>query len=312
MQLLFDYDGIMEGRGCFFMFQSFAKSKKIFLSVLVLLLAVASCGVLAGRSVNTGASVKAAGKDTRSLPVIMYHGLLKDPAYQGKYVISPDELEQDLCYLQKKGYTPVHMQDVFNWQDGKGNLPEKPIVLSFDDGYYNNYVYAYPLAKQYQMKLVIAPIGSCTDRFTGANDDHANYSHVTWPQIQEMMDSGLVEFQNHTYDLHSNRNGRLGAQKLRAESMEEYRRLLWEDVGGLQEKFAEKTGYTPSVFVFPFGAISDGAEEIVWEMGFRGIFTCESHINQISKKEEHLVLGRYLRPHGVSGEKFLSGILESQ
>lgn len=251
--------------------------------------------------VSTGVS-----EESVTLPVVMYHGMLKDPQYQGKYVISPDEFEQDLKYLQKNGYTPIHMADLFHWQDGEGELPEKPILLTFDDGYYNNYLYAWPLAKKYGMKIIIAPIGSCTDKFTGANDDHANYSHVTWPQIQEMMDSGLVEFQNHSYDLHGNRGGRLGAGKLRSESMDQYRQLLQEDVGKLQERIEEETGYTPTVFVFPFGAISNGAEEIIWEMGFRGVFTCESRMNTIHKDDEHLILGRYLRQHGCSAEAWFS------
>ena len=123
------------------------------------------------------------------------------------------------------------------------------------------------------------------------------------------MDSGLIEFQNHTYDLHASKGGRLGTQKLWGESMEEYRALLQEDIGGLQKRFQEETGYTPTVFVFPFGAISDGEMDIIWEMGFRGTFTCAGRMNQISKSEEHLILGRYLRPHGVSSECYFAEIL---
>lgn len=174
-------------------------------------------------------------------------------------------------------------------------MPEKPILLTFDDGYYNNYVYAWPLAKQYNMKIIISPIGSCTDKFTGANDDHANYSHVTWPQIEEMMDSGLVEFQNHSYNLHGTQ-GRLGAKKLRGESMEEYRTLLTEDIGKLQERFQTETGYTPRMFTFPFGAISDGAEEILWDMGFRGCFYLRRADELPQKTEAASAAGRFLRP----------------
>lgn len=275
---------------------------------------VLTAAVVLGSTLAMGRAAVVSGvtpqeEETVCLPAIMYHGLLKDSQYQGQYVISPNELEQDLVYLQKHGYTPVHMEEVFGWQDGENELPEKPILLTFDDGYYNNYLYAYPLAQKYNMKLIIAPIGNCTDKFTGADDDHANYSHITWPQIQEMMDSGLVEFQNHTYDLHASKGGRLGTQKLWGESMEEYRTLLQEDIGGLQERFQEETGYTPTVFVFPFGAISDGEMEIIWEMGFRGTFTCAGRMNQISKTDEHLILGRYLRPHGVSSESYFAEIL---
>ena len=68
------------------------------------------------------------------LPIIMYHSLLKDSTYHGKYVLSPLQLEADLQYLQKEGYTTVHMADVIDYVTNGTPLPERPIVLSFDDG----------------------------------------------------------------------------------------------------------------------------------------------------------------------------------
>ena len=157
----------------------------------VLALALAVSSTLAGIQSSSPASAQ---EETVELPVIMYHSLLRNPAAQGDYVISPDELEQDMCALQKQGFTPVHMEEVFRWQDGEGELPEKPVVLSFDDGNYNNYVYALPLAEKYQMKIIIAPIGKCVDTFTETGEENANYSYLTWGRIREMMDCGLVEF----------------------------------------------------------------------------------------------------------------------
>ena len=276
----------------------------VFAGVLALALAVSS--TLSGIQSSSPASAQ---EETVELPVIMYHSLLRNPAAQGDYVISPDELEQDMCALQKQGFTPVHMEEVFRWQDGEGELPEKPVVLSFDDGNYNNYVYALPLAEKYQMKIIIAPIGKCVDTFTETGEENANYSYLTWGRIREMMDSGLVEFQNHTYDLHESKNGRLGAGRLWNESLADYQALLREDIGKMQGRFLQETGYTPRVFVFPFGKISDGAQEVIWEMGFRCVFTCANRSNQITKGEKHLVLGRFLRPHGISGEAFLAKTL---
>lgn len=65
------------------------------------------------------------------LPIIMYHSILKDPKYTGKYVITPDQLEQDLIYLTENGYTTVTVQDLINHVQGTASLPEKPIMLTF-------------------------------------------------------------------------------------------------------------------------------------------------------------------------------------
>jgi peptidoglycan/xylan/chitin deacetylase (PgdA/CDA1 family) len=293
------------------MFSTIRLSKKVAAVCLAVVLAAACWGVwkigIAGPA--AAASVQKREDNTSiQLPVIMYHGMLKEASRSGKYVISPTEFENDLKCLQKLGYTPVHMEEVLKWWRGEGTLPEKPIILSFDDGYYNNYLYAYPLAKQYNMKILISPIGYYTDRYSEVQDEHANYSHMTWDEIKEMMDSGLVEFQNHTYNLHANKGGRLGARKLRGESIEQYRKILTEDVTTLQEKFKEHTGYEPQIFVFPFGAMTDSAVDIVKEMGFQGIFTCESRMNTLVKGEKEALyrIGRYLRPSGVDSESYFT------
>ena len=84
------------------------------------------------------------------------------------------------------------------------------MVISFDDGYYNNYLYAVPLMKQYGMKNGAVPGGAYTDRYTEVKDENAYYAHVTWDEISEMSKSGLVEIQNHSYNMHTisqKRNG---------------------------------------------------------------------------------------------------------
>ena len=123
------------------------------------------------------------------LPIVMYHSILKDSKRQGKYVISPDMLERDIKYLNENGYTPVFMQEVIDYVINGHPLPEKPIVLSFDDGYYNNYTYAYPLAQQYHAKIVIAPIIAQTEKYSEMKVENANYGHITWGRIWLCRDS---------------------------------------------------------------------------------------------------------------------------
>ena len=78
------------------------------------------------------------------VPVIMYHAVMDDASRLGKYVISPEELESDFKWLSENGYTAILSEDLINYTENGAALPEKPILLTFDDGYYNNYLYAYP------------------------------------------------------------------------------------------------------------------------------------------------------------------------
>ena len=288
--------------------------RKALAGAMAAVMAVAASGGLAlGVIAAVQADAEAKVEDRIDLPIIMYHGLLKEEKRQGQFIISPNLFEQDLRYLQENGYTTVVIADLIAYvQDGKP-LPEKPVMLTFDDGYYNNYLYAFPLLKQYNCKMVLSPIGRYTDEYTQNKDTHANYAHCSWHAVREMMASGLVEFQNHSYNLHSIDSGRKGAKKKAVESLVDYRTLLVEDVMKMQTRMREETGYTPTAFVYPFGAVSSESLPILKELGFQATLICESHINAITRDPECLYgLGRYRRPAKTGSEAFFKKILPKE
>ena len=105
-------------------------------------------------------------------------------------------MEEDLLYLQRQGCTTVVMSDLIAYVQQGTPLPEKPVMITFDDGYYNNYLNAYPLLQKYQMKAVISIIVGETDKYSELDENKENYSHITWDMINEMMESGLEEVPN--------------------------------------------------------------------------------------------------------------------
>lgn len=135
------------------------------------------------------------------LPIIMYHEV--KPNKSGKDAIQPWEFEADLKWLADNGYTTIVMADLIAYVRDGTPLPEKPIILSFDDGYYNNYVYVLPLLQQYSGAHRPLALGRNTDDFTEWPSESIDYAHVTWDQLNEMLDTGLVEVQNHSYNLHA-------------------------------------------------------------------------------------------------------------
>ena len=237
--------------------------------------------------------------DGVAVPIIMYHSILDNPSRQGDYVITPQQFESDLQYLQANGYTTVVMADLIAYvQEGKP-LPDKAVVLTFDDGYYNNYHYAHPLLQQYGMCAVISPIGVWSEHYTTHPDqrNHDNYSHLTWEQLTEMVTSGTWEIQNHSYDLHHLDSGQKGAAKRKDESDEGYRLRLKNDLSTAQKLLVENVGDTPTTFAYPFGAISDISQEVLTEMGFCASLSCEERIPILTRDPACLwKLGRYLRP----------------
>ena len=97
-----------------------------------------------------------------SLPVLMYHHILESSSRLGDYVISPQQFEADLQFLSVHGYQTVTVLDILRLVQTGGPLPEKPVLITFDDGYESTYAYAFPLLKKYGMTAVVSIIGSYT------------------------------------------------------------------------------------------------------------------------------------------------------
>ncbi len=250
-------------------------------------------------------------KEEIFIPVIMYHSLLKDTSRQGDYVLDPDVFIADMEYLKQNGYTTIFTSDILNFIDNDTQLPDKPVLVTFDDGYYNVMYYAYPYLKENNMKAVMSVVGNYTGKAADEDEHNPQYSNLTWDEITELAESGVFEIGNHTYDMHS-LDGRKGSKKLSSESYEDYRKVLFDDVGSLQGLLQDKVGITPDVFAYPFGFISDDSVSILSDIGFKVLFTCYEKPNYITNDNEYpLVLNRYNRPCGISTEKFMEKVLDN-
>ncbi len=247
-----------------------------------------------------------AKSDSVEVPILMYHSILRSTNTHGNYIITEAAFESDLKYLKENGYTTIVMQDLIDYVEKGTKLPEKPVVLTFDDGYSNNFLYAFPLLEKYNSKAVLSIIGYYTDLYTETPDENPSYSHVTWDNIKKMMSSGLVEMQNHSYNLHTTDKGRNGSKKKRSESNAEYKAMLTEDLGKLQDQFKANTNYTPTTYTYPFGSVSNASFDIIKEMGFSASLSCESGMNTITRDPKCLyMLKRYLRTPKKSAESIL-------
>ena len=241
------------------------------------------------------------------VPIILYHKVSQDRGQLGDFCITPEAFEQDLQFLKNSEYEAVTMRQLMDFVAGDGDLPEKPIVLSFDDGYFSDYYYVFPLLLAYDIPIVSAIIGRVTDEYTAGGQEEIIYPHLTWPQMQEMAKSGLVEFQSHGYDLHHSRGGAQGAKQRRGESEAAYANRLGEDLMRLQGRFQEMLGEVPIAFAYPFGAKSESSDGVLKNLGFSASLTSASRKNTIVQRDGDSLfnLGRIVRPHGRALEEIL-------
>ncbi|BED91751.1 MAG: polysaccharide deacetylase family protein [Candidatus Improbicoccus pseudotrichonymphae] len=237
------------------------------------------------------------------LPILMYHGITKNKEHENRFFINFKLFEKDLEFLKKHGFNTIFVSDLINFMNGNQSLPEKPIILTFDDGYLNNYLYVFPLIKKYNFKIILSPIGKCLDKYSTVHDRNPDTACVTWEDIKEMADSGLVEIQNHTYDMHSKKK-RYGCKILKDEHIIEYEEKLAKDLTKFQESMEIHGIAPPNTFTYPFGAICEECEEIIKKLGFKASFSCYGKMNFIKSPSDSYSLGRFLRPNNISPENF--------
>lgn len=279
------------------------------------LIAVLLCGIFTVMSAGTvlfyNKTEAAAAEESVPLPIIMYHHISPKSERQNKYTVSVKELESDLSFLKSRGYEAVSLSQLLAYVHNGKSLPEKPVMITFDDGFESFYVYALPLLKKYNMRAVMAVVGTYADKFTESDDHHAEYSYLTWGEIGELSHSSYAEIGNHTDNLHVSSPARRGCRINKGENEAEYLKMLRSDLSACQEKIKKATGEAPKVLVYPFGYNCKQSMILVREMGFSAAFTCEEKVNRIRcGNTDYLYrLGRFNRPHGVSSEQFFKNIL---
>jgi Predicted xylanase/chitin deacetylase len=88
----------------------------------------------------------------KGVPVLLYHKV--SLTHEDSLTIKPSAFEKHLAYLVKKGYHTISVKELIGFIERKAPLPPKPVMITFDDGYVNNFELAYPLLKRYGCKAV--------------------------------------------------------------------------------------------------------------------------------------------------------------
>jgi peptidoglycan/xylan/chitin deacetylase (PgdA/CDA1 family) len=135
------------------------------------------------------------------LPILMYHNICKDPTSSIGLSLGCDKLEAQFKYLVSKGYTTLHFSDIQRFKH-VDDFPKKPIIITFDDVYLNQYELAYPLLEKYNLKACFYAPLAYVGGVDSWNDGSASLMSVSQlkamdPKIVEL---GLHSFEHRPYD----------------------------------------------------------------------------------------------------------------
>ncbi|MBQ7654342.1 MAG: polysaccharide deacetylase family protein [Clostridia bacterium] len=240
------------------------------------------------------------------LPVIMYHQVTDKNSRIGKYCVSVSQLESDLKHIKENGYTTVTVNDLLSFVSEKKEIPKKPVMITFDDGFESIKEYVVKLMDEYDMKCVVSVVGSYADMTEQQNDHNVNYAYLDWDEIAQLVKDERIEIQNHSYNLHKNTSKRKGASQCAGEDFDSYRESLDSDLSKLQNKIYEISGYMPTAFTYPFGSYSKDSTDILVQLGFKAALVCAEVVNKIDTKNTSWLykIGRFNRSGEYSTESF--------
>jgi peptidoglycan/xylan/chitin deacetylase (PgdA/CDA1 family) len=237
------------------------------------------------------------------VPILTYHSIQLQKDGLGDFSILPSELESDLIYIRENGYTTIHLKDLTEYCYKGTPLPKQPIILTFDGGFESCYKIAFPLLEKYETKAVFSVVGADIDK--ASEQPAGSTAFMRWKELREVTESDLVEVVNQSYSLNSYKDGtRKGIAKLRKESLADYKAVLSNDIGRMQEEARDKTGILPVAFSYPYGIICRESVDLISEMGFAATLSSEPGVNYLSGSPDELFgLRRNNRPHGMESEE---------
>ena len=163
--------------------------------------------------------------------------------------VSISDFDAQMHYLSSHGYVTITPDELYSGLNGELELPKKPVLITFDDGYADNYTNAFPILKYYGMKATIFIIPA----FVGV---YSNY--LTWDEILEMQDGG-INFESHT--MHHYKLEELPDDEIRSELLNS-KQILEENLGHPVEFLA-----------YPTGTYNLHIAGIAKEVGYKGAYT---------------------------------------
>ncbi|MFZ5597590.1 MAG: polysaccharide deacetylase family protein [Bacillota bacterium] len=244
-------------------------------------------------------AVDRAGAAAGKIPVLVYHDVASQVSASdaaNSSVISLADFEKQMAYLAQNGYYTASLQELERYVRGAGNLPEKTVVITFDDGYQSNYINCYPVLRKYGFRGAVFMIGYVPS---------GSRPHLTAAQAKNMVDSGVFEIGCHTFGMHKKTDGKAALKNFPApvikRDFDKFNYLC--DMICIPKPFA---------IAYPFGEAGADAIGVASSAGYRMGFTMEK--GYVRPGDPLMALNRIAIYPGIDIDKFadiVSGRLTS-
>jgi len=216
--------------------------------------------------------------------VLCYHDITPRPTETDD--VTPKEFASQLEFFRSHGYVFVTPKDILEASRGQATLPAKAVLLTFDDAYESFYRVVFPTLRMLNIPAVLSVVASWIDN--PKEQIYKTKTLMTWEQLQEVADSGVVTIASHSYALHyqapANPAGNVepaaitfiyGRYGPGYETEEHFRGRVRDDLARSQEVLAARVGRKPWVMTWPYGAYNGIILEEARKLGFQMALTLE-------------------------------------
>lgn len=224
---------------------------------------------------------------------IAYHDVVDRREDRTDDAVTSESLVRFFDWLKGDGWTPVSLDDIAAANAGTRSLPDKAILITFDDGYRSLYTRVYPLLRAYHYPAVAALVGHWLD---APDDEMVSYGDhkrprrdfVHWDEVRTMVASGLVEVASHGYAIHDGIQANPQGNRIpsaatwawdpvtrRQEDDKAFLVRIRADLEHSRQQIARETGKPPRALVWPFGRYAGPALEMAKQLGFAFDLTLE-------------------------------------
>lgn len=188
--------------------------------------------------------------ENKGVPVLCYHSVGYDDSGKSSLIISPEKFREHMKGLKENGYTTLTMEDLESYLADSNPIPVKSVIITFDDGYRDNYTNAFPILKEFDMKATIFVVSNLINGETS----------LTSSQIKEMSDYG-IDIESHT----------VSHKRLNEMSYSEQLKELSESKAEIEKI----TGKSVVAAAYPEGKYNDDTKVAMKESGYEMGFTIE-------------------------------------
>ena len=217
------------------------------------------------------------------VPVLMYHDFAEE---ESDYTMSETRFRRQMQSLALLGYETISFRQLLDYRDGKGDLPEKPVILLSDDGNTGVLTTALPVLEEYGYCMTVAVIGALVGAAEG------EHPHFSPEELTAADPDGRIELVSHSHSLHRITEEMKGAVNLTLPEAE-YAERLRKDYAAMQEQFPDHPAVA-EVFVYPFGAYSPESEAILAELGVQATVTTDIGTAEVTAGEGLTLLPRVM------------------